>query len=189
MLLTSPQGTDLQIDQLSGGYKAVLSVVADIAKRLAIANPDAENPLEEEAVILIDELDLHLHPRWQKTIVEDLKRTFPNCQFIITTHSPFIIQSLQAGELFDIGMMQYAAECGSYNGWSIDVIQEQKMGVAQKTSAFNTQIEAFSQAMDHGDFERAKMLYLDLKTMVHPESPENRILDLDMEMMTADDKT
>ncbi|MDE7002160.1 MAG: AAA family ATPase [Lachnospiraceae bacterium] len=189
MLLTSPQGTDLQIDQLSGGYKAVLSVVADIAKRLAIANPDAENPLEEEAVILIDELDLHLHPRWQKTIVEDLKRTFPNCQFIITTHSPFIIQSLQAGELFDIGMMQYAAECGSYNGWSIDVIQEQKMGVAQKTSAFNTQLEAFSQAMDHGDFERAKMLYLDLKTMVHPESPENRILDLDMEMMTADDKT
>lgn len=189
MLLTSPQGTNLQVDQLSGGYKAVLSVVADIAKRMAIANPDVENPLEEEAVILIDELDLHLHPRWQKTIVDDLKRTFPNCQFIISTHSPFIIQSLKAGELFDIGSMQYASEDGSYNGWSIDVIQEEKMGVAQKTAVFNTQIEAFSQAMDRGDYEQAKKLYSDLKTMVHPESSENRILDLDMEMIKADDKT
>lgn len=66
MLLTNNEGIDLQIDQLSGGYKAVLSVVADIAKRLAIANPQSVNPLEEEAVILIDELDLHLHPKWQK---------------------------------------------------------------------------------------------------------------------------
>lgn len=56
MLLTNNEGIDLQIDQLSGGYKAVLSVVADIAKRLAIANPQSVNPLEEEAVILIDEL-------------------------------------------------------------------------------------------------------------------------------------
>lgn len=63
MLLTDPDGMDLQIDQLSGGYKAVLSVVADIAKRMSIANPDSAQPLEEEAVILIDELDLHLHPK------------------------------------------------------------------------------------------------------------------------------
>lgn len=140
MLLTNEEGIDLQVDQLSGGYKAVLSVVADIAKRMSIANPDAVNPLEEEAVILIDELDLHLHPRWQKTIVEDFKRTFPNCQFIISTHSPFIIQSLNAEELLDINTMRYAEENGSYNGWSIDAIQEQKMGVATKTPVFNEKI-------------------------------------------------
>jgi len=132
MVLTNDKGIDLQIDQLSGGYKAVLSVVADIAKRLSLANPNSNNPLEEEAVILIDELDLHLHPKWQKTIVDDLKRTFPNCQFIISTHSPFIIQALHADELFDISTMQYAEENGSYNGWSIDAIQEQKMGVEKK---------------------------------------------------------
>lgn len=189
MLLTSCDGIDLQVDQLSGGYKAVLSVVADIAKRMSIAYPDSVNPLEEEAVILIDELDLHLHPRWQKTIVEDLKRTFPNCQFLISTHSPFIIQSLNAEELFDINTMQYAIERGSYHGWSIDAIQDQKMGVFQKTTVFNSQIEAFSLAMDRDDYEEAKKLYCNLKTMVNPESPENRILDLDMEIMEADDKT
>ena len=133
MLLTNDKGIDLQIDQLSGGYKAVLSVVADIAKRLSIANPHSENPLEEEAVILIDELDLHLHPKWQKTIVDDLKRIFPNCQFIISTHSPFIIQALSANELYDISKMQYAGEQGNYNGWSIELIQEQMMGVERKT--------------------------------------------------------
>ena len=115
MVMTNSEGVDLQIDQLSGGYKAVLSVIADIAKRLSMANPDSLNPLEEEAVILIDELDLHLHPKWQKEIVADLKRTFPNSQFIVSTHSPFIVQSLDADELFDIKTMQYAEE-GNYRG-------------------------------------------------------------------------
>lgn len=115
MLMTNSEGIDLQIEQLSGGYKAVLSVVADIAKRLSIANPETMNPLEEEAVILIDELDLHLHPKWQKTIVDDFKRTFPNCQFIISTHSPFIIQAISADELFDLETMSYAGEEGSGN--------------------------------------------------------------------------
>lgn len=188
MLLTNSEGVDLKVDQLSGGYKAVLSVVADIAKRMSIANPDSINPLEEEAVILIDELDLHLHPKWQKTIVEDLKRTFPNCQFIISTHSPFIIQSLNAEELFDISAMQYSVEKGNYNGWSIDAIQEQKMGVTPKTLNFNRQLEAFSAAMDKENYDAAKRIYVELKKMVNPKSPESKILDLDMELIEADDK-
>ena len=76
MVMTNADGVDLQIDQLSGGYKAVLSVIADIAdiaKRLSMANPDSQNPLEEDAVILIDELDLHLHPKWQKLRKKSMK--------------------------------------------------------------------------------------------------------------------
>ena len=188
MVLTNSEGIDLEIDQLSGGYKAVLSVVADIAKRLSIANPNSDNPLEKEAVILIDELDLHLHPKWQKTIVSDLKRTFPNCQFIISTHSPFVIQALSANELYDISKMQYAGENGNYNGWSIDAIQEQKMGVEKKTQMYNERIMQFSDAIDSGKYDEAKKLYQELLTMVHPESQERKIIDLDMEMMEADDK-
>ena len=189
MVLTNTEGMDLEIEQLSGGYKAVLSVVADIAKRLAIANPESNNPLEEEAVILIDELDLHLHPRWQKTIVNDLKRTFINCQFIITTHSPFIVQALHADELFDINSMEYADEQGNYNGWSIDEIQEEKMGVERKTSIYNEYIESFSDAVDAENYEKAKQLYRELIDMLHPESSARKVIDLDMEMMMADDKT
>lgn len=188
MIMTNSEGVDLQIDQLSGGYKAVLSVIADIAKRLSMANPDSSNPLEEEAVILIDELDLHLHPKWQKEIVADLKRTFPNSQFIVSTHSPFIVQSLDADELFDIKTMQYAEEEGNYRGWSIEAIQEHKMGVEPKTAIFNQHLEEFSAAMDEEDYEKAKMLYDELKEMVSPGSNESKILKLDMEMIEADDK-
>ena len=188
MMMTNSEGIDLQIDQLSGGYKAVLSVIADIAKRLSMANPDSLNPLEEEAVILIDELDLHLHPKWQKEIVADLKRTFPNSQFIVSTHSPFIVQSLDADELFDIKIMQYAEEEGNYRGWSIEAIQEHKMGVEPKTAIFNQHLEEFSAAMDEEDYEKAKLLYDELKEMVSPGSNESKILKLDMEMIEADDK-
>ncbi len=107
LLLTNEDGIDLRIDQLSGGCRAVLSVIADIAKRLSIATPDSLDPLKEEAVILIDELDLHLHPKWQKEIAGNLKKTFPNCQFIISTHSPLIIQSLDAEEVFDVKTMAF----------------------------------------------------------------------------------
>lgn len=188
MVMTNSEKIDLEIDQLSGGYKAVLSVIADIAKRLSIANPESSNPLEEEAVILIDELDLHLHPKWQKEIVADLKRTFPNCQFIISTHSPFIIQSLDADELFDIKSMSYAEEKGNYKGWSIEEIQEHKMGVEPKTAIFNNYLEKFSSAIDNENYDAVKELYEKLKDMVSPDSKESRILKLDMEMAEADDK-
>lgn len=187
MLMTSHQGIDLQIEQLSGGYKAVLSVVADIAKRLSLANPESEKPLEEEAVIMIDELDLHLHPKWQKTIIDDLKRTFPNCQFIISTHSPFIIQSINSDELFDIEKMSYSDENGSYNGWSIESIQEKKMGVELKTQIYNSLITNFTQAIDHEEYEKARKIYAKLVSMMNPESSERRVLELDMEMVKSDD--
>jgi len=90
--------TELQIEQLSDGYKAVLAMVMDISARMSEANPHLGN--NSEAIILIDELDLHLHPKWQQTILSDLRRTFPNAQFIITTHSVHILSSIRKEKLF-----------------------------------------------------------------------------------------
>jgi predicted ATP-binding protein involved in virulence len=84
----------LDIMQLSDGYKTLLSLVIDLAIRMALANPDSPRPLESNAVVLIDEIDLHLHPEWQTRVVGDLLRTFPNAQFLLTTHSPYIIESI-----------------------------------------------------------------------------------------------
>jgi len=94
-LLIEKSGVTLDVKQLSDGQRGVLALVLDLTKRLAEANPYLENPAKEgKAVVLIDELDLHLHPKWQRTIVDQLTRTFPNCQFIATTHSPQIISSV-----------------------------------------------------------------------------------------------
>lgn len=93
--------TTLPFRLLSDGYRNVIGLVADIAFRMASLNPHLEENavLETSGIILIDEIDLHLHPKWQRRIIDDLKRTFPKVQFIVSTHSPFVIQSLNQGEL------------------------------------------------------------------------------------------
>lgn len=88
-----PDGSkkELRIEQLNDGYKIAIAMVADIAARMAEANPKKENPLLTSGIILIDEIDLHLHPQWQRTILKNLHTIFPNVQFIVTTHSPSVI--------------------------------------------------------------------------------------------------
>ncbi|BAI88503.1 AAA family ATPase [Arthrospira platensis NCB002] len=89
-------GSQFDIHQLSDGERGILVLVLDIARRLIVANPKLEDPLREgKAVILIDELDLHLHPRWQRMVVHKLTEIFPNCQFIATTHSPQMIGEVE----------------------------------------------------------------------------------------------
>lgn len=85
----------VRIEQMSDGYKIVTAMVADIASRMAEANPHMENPLESSGIVLIDEIDLHLHPKWQRTIVGNLVKTFPKIQFIVSTHSPILIAGAQ----------------------------------------------------------------------------------------------
>ena len=86
------EGSTIAVRHLSDGERGVLALVLDLARRLVQANPEMDNPvLEAEAVVLIDEIDLHLHPSWQRAIVRNLTSTFPRCQFIATTHSPQVI--------------------------------------------------------------------------------------------------
>lgn len=91
-------------DYLSDGYRNMVAMVADIAHRAARLNPHHEENAAKKitGIVLIDEIDLHLHPKWQRRVVSDLKSAFPLLQFIATTHSPFILQSLEAGELIDL---------------------------------------------------------------------------------------
>ncbi|WP_455923655.1 AAA family ATPase [Pseudomonas putida] len=81
----------LNVLQLSQGEKTLMALVGDIARRLAIMNPSLEAPLHGEGIVLIDEIDMHLHPTWQREIIRNLTTTFPNCQFILTSHSPLVI--------------------------------------------------------------------------------------------------
>ncbi len=85
------KGKPLNVSQLSQGEKSLMALVGDIARRLAMLNPGLENPLTGDGIVLIDEVDLHLHPSWQRTLCSRLTDTFPNCQFVLTTHSPLVI--------------------------------------------------------------------------------------------------
>jgi predicted ATP-binding protein involved in virulence len=91
-------------NSLSDGYRNMVAMVADIAHRTSRLNPHhgTEAARKTRGVVLIDEIDLHLHPKWQRRVVADLQRAFPELQFIASTHSPFILQSLRPGEVIDL---------------------------------------------------------------------------------------
>jgi len=84
----------LDLFQLSDGFRSLLALVIDLARRMTQANPHLDNPLTSEAIVLIDEIDLHLHPKWQQTVLGDLMRVFENTQFIVTTHSPQVLSTI-----------------------------------------------------------------------------------------------
>ena len=84
-------GKEMRVDQLSDGEKCTLALFGDLVKRLALANPGLDNPLDGEGIVLIDEIELHLHPTWQRKILGKLKKHFPNVQFIVSTHSPQVL--------------------------------------------------------------------------------------------------
>ena len=86
---------EVPLRELSLGYRTLIAWVIDFAKRLFTVFPGSPNPLAEPAVCLVDELDLHLHPRFQQTIISFLTETFPNTQFIVTAHSPLIVQAAE----------------------------------------------------------------------------------------------
>lgn len=102
--LTSEDGQheDLAIDQLSGGYRVMLALAADLARRMAQGNPHLDDPLESEAIVLIDEVELHLHPSWQQTVLPDLRRTFPNAQFLVSTHSPQVLTTVKSNRIIHL---------------------------------------------------------------------------------------
>ncbi|MBE9070600.1 AAA family ATPase [Leptolyngbya cf. ectocarpi LEGE 11479] len=99
-------GQCLRIDQLSDGEKCFIAMISDLARRMAIANPVGD-PLEGEGIILIDEIDMHLHPKWQRMIVSKLLDVFPNCQFILSTHSPHVLSHIQPENIF---LLSWGAE-------------------------------------------------------------------------------
>ena len=128
--LKTTEGMVVPFTALSDGYRNVIKIVLDIATRMCMLNPYLQdNALKETpGVVVIDEIDLSLHPTWQRRIVGILKSLFPKIQFICATHSPFIIQSLEQGELFTLDTEDLTPE-DEYSGESIEDIAEGIMGV------------------------------------------------------------
>jgi predicted ATP-binding protein involved in virulence len=174
------------LEQLSGGYRVMLSLVMDLARRLAQANPHLEEPCESPAIVLIDEIDLHLHPKWQQRVLVDLIKTFPNTQFIVTTHSApvlttvkpenIVVLSYQAGKL--------AANSPSSNSYGAQAgrVLNEIMGVEQRPPAqfneFTQLLEQYRDFIKRDQGERDEALKLRYKL--------NRLSSSDPELLKAD---
>ena len=116
---------DVRLHELSLGYKTLIAWMVDFAKGLLDRYPNSKDPLSEPAVCLVDEIDLHLHPKFQRSIIKFLTETFPNTQFIVTAHSPLIVQSAEDANIILLkreGNETHVAEGIDVHSWRIDQI-------------------------------------------------------------------
>jgi len=160
-----------QIDQLSVGEKSLLAMAGDIARRLAIANPEKEEPLQGNGIVLIDEIELHLHPQWQKTIIRNLSKTFPNLQFILTTHSPQIITEIMGESLYLLFQENDEIYCNNNyqaKGLSSNDILEEIM----QTSPLNEEVEKLLKeiffSIENKNYSDAKLKIKEFKSSYGP---------------------
>ncbi len=156
----------LSLDQLSGGYRIVLALAADLARRMVQGNPHLDDPLKSAAVVLIDEVELHLHPKWQQRILGDLRRTFPNAQFIVSTHSPQVLTTVAPQhivELFREGdrIVAGAPAGPTYGAESGDVLSV-VMGVKERPpeNEFTKALEQYRRLVSEGKGESEEALAL-----------------------------
>ncbi|MDD1416546.1 AAA family ATPase [Dolichospermum sp. ST_con] len=156
---------ELIVNQLSDGEKCLLAMVGDLARRLAIANPGLENPLDGFGVVLIDEIELHLHPKWQREIIPALTRTFPHCQFIVTTHSPQVIGEIKPQGIYILEKTEngiIAQRPQSSYGRDSNQILEDLMDVPERRLEIKQDLLKLFRLIDAGDLEAAEELRREL---------------------------
>ena len=155
-LLIDQGRIELAVSQLSDGERGVLALVFDLARRLSQANPSLDDPLSEgHAVVLIDEIDLHLHPKWQRQIVDKLTTTFPCCQFIATTHSPQVVASVEPDQvhlLTPVGIIRPDRSLGMDSNWILRHLMEADDRPEDATAA----IQSVESLIGKGIFKKAR---------------------------------
>lgn len=164
--------TPIPVRQLSDGERGNLCLVLDLTRRLAQANPGMTEPASEaEAIVLIDEIDLHLHPKWQRQIIHNLVAAFPRCQFIATTHSPQVIGEVPHEQIQIIAHGQVYSPSRSYGVDSSDVLEE-IMEAEPRTKTVQELLREISEVIGRQQFDRGRELLARLTGEVGESDPE-----------------
>ena len=181
-------GTHL-FSQLSAGYQSVLWLVMELAYRICSLNPniDIQEIEKVPGIVLIDEIDMHLHPKWQWKIVDALQKTFPSVQFIAATHSPMIISSCKNANIIafnEDGEIKYLP---SGYGISVNDILELRLGSIDQPSNVAALVNSFEQAMDEGN-EQARRALSTLSQELGEDHPITKSAknELDLDILLGD---
>lgn len=166
-------GKKLVISQLSDGYRVLIGLIIDFARRMAIANPNSSKPLEEPGILLIDEIELHLHPSWQQTIIPQLRAAFPNTQIIAATHSDQVLTTVEGrcirimkdGKLFSAPRSTYGADSQR--------VAQDVLGVANRppNNIIVNEINHLYELINADQLDQAKSIIEDLKQKEYEDDP------------------
>ncbi len=169
------KGKRLSVNQLSDGEKCLMAMVGDLARRMAIASPVRNNPLEGEGIVLIDEIDLHLHPKWQRMIIPKLTNIFPKCQFIVSTHSPHVLTHVQPESIYLLKETEegiVSTQPAESYGKTTDRILEDLMGLeTTRPDPVSERLDMLYQEIEKGQLSEARKIIKEMKNKIG-EDPE-----------------
>jgi predicted ATP-binding protein involved in virulence len=159
---------------LSGGYRNMVALVAGIGWRASVLNPHHGPNAHKlaEGIVLIDELDLHLHPAWQRSIVEDLRRTFPKIRFIVTTHSPQIVASVRREQVRLLDRNQLVSGKPYVEGRDSSELLEDVFGVPARPEEVKTEIREVYQLIEAAKLGEARVRLDKLEERLGPHDAE-----------------
>lgn len=147
----------IPLNQLSDGYKGMISLVADIAYRMATLNPQLGTEVlsKGDGVVLIDEVDLHLHPAWQQKVIDNLMNIFPKVQFIVSTHAPAIISSVKTDKLRILSNKEVCMTANQVYGKDVNSVMKEIMGVNDRPDQFVELFEKFYRLLSEKKYDEA----------------------------------
>jgi len=191
VFVNSPSG-EIYFEYLSSGFKSSIYILLGIIKEIDYRYEHNRISADEyEGLILIDEIELHLHPEWQGRICSILKNIFPKAQFFITTHSPHVVQTAAYGEVIALERIKDnviqrplpSSEYG-YQGWTIEEILEDVMGMQDlRTQNFNKAKSLFDTALENEDKIEAEKAYQELDKMLHPQHPLRPVFEIQLNQL------
>ena len=162
------------MDEMSDGYKNTLSMIGDIAYRMAVLNPILGDQVLEKTpgVVLIDEIDLHLHPQWQQTILSDLHVIFPKVQFIVSSHAPAVINSVPREQIRILDHGEIYMPAAQTYGRDANSILREVMNVSERPADIKQRMDLFYAYMDENNYKEADMILTEIEAIVGTTDPD-----------------
>ena len=190
IMVNTPQG-EIYFEYLSSGFKSTIYLLFSTIKEIEFRFKE-QNVLAEDfdGIILIDEVEIHLHPEWQEKIISILKETFPCAQFIVTTHSPHVIQTAEPNQVIALQLQDdndisirtdLKTSKYGFKGWTIEEILYDVMGMhTMRSEIYHSLINDFGKAIDEENETTAKEIYNELDQLLHPKSSQRKLLNFQL---------
>ena len=191
IMVNTPNG-EIFFEFLSSGFKSILFMLLSTIKEIEFRFKDHGLKAEEfDGIILIDEVEIHLHPEWQEQVLSILRNTFPHAQFILTTHSPHVVQNAEPNEIMALELDEPSGNVvlrtdlptkrHAFKGWTVEEILYDVMKMKSlRTEMYRKLRDEFDQAVDNEDAEKAKSVFDELNELLHPKNPERKLLQLQL---------
>ncbi|SHL24804.1 AAA domain-containing protein, putative AbiEii toxin, Type IV TA system [Bacillus sp. bc15] len=190
IIINTPNG-EIYFEYLSSGFKSCIYIIHGIIKEIEyrFKNDGGINVQDYEGIVLIDELDLHLHPQWQARMIYLLKRVIPKAQIIAITHSPHMVQAAEINELIALGVNEsgsvYVRQLPNvqygFQGWTVEEILEDVKGLVETRSPMYIEaITEFEKSIEVENEEEIFEAYRKLDLMLHPSNPLRKLIKLQL---------